>query len=556
MSGGTILYKFGSRANNRAVTLASRVAGRFFRLPPPTHRVTLERDIKVPMPDGIFLLTDHYAPVDPEARPTILVRSPYGRAGIRGLLSGRLLAERGYHVVVQSCRGTFGSGGELYAVRNEAADGRATLEWLGTQSWFDGRLGTFGASYLGYTQWAIASDPPVPIRSMAIQVSAAKSQDRVYRGGSFSLADSIGWIDLISNQEKSGLAFLTSILTSTRRLAPLWNHLPLADLDRLATGHSVPHYQDWLVHSEPGDPFWDAVDFRSQLDASTAEFNLVGGWYDIFLPDTVADYQELRRLGRAQRLLIGPWTHVQALNSVTLNEALDWMNRTLADSGRTDSRPAVRLQLGGSREWRDFDDWPPPADLEGWYLRAEGGLSRQAPNPSEPDHFQYDPANPTPSVGGAVLSQQAAGAKDNRSLEARPDVLVYSSDPLPADLNVVGPLSTSLFVRSSLAHTDFFARLCDVDERGRSLNVSDGLIRTESSDPAIRRISIEMWPIGHCFRRGHRLRVQISSGAHPRFARNLGSGEPLGTATKMMVAKQEIFHDPERPSAVLVPALR
>jgi uncharacterized protein len=540
------------------VTLASRIAGRFFRLPPPTNRVSVKRDIKVPMPDGTVLLADHYAPIGAEPRPTILVRSPYGRAGLQGLLSGRLVAERGYHVLVQSCRGTFGSGGEFYAVRNEAADGRTTIEWLAIQDWFDGRLGTLGASYLGYTQWAIASDPPVPIRSMAVQVSAARTQDRVYRGGSFSLADSLGWIDLITNQEKSVLALLTSIFTSRRRLMPLWNHLPLADLDRLATGHAVPYFQDWLAHSVPGDPFWDAVDFRSGLDASTAEFNLVGGWYDIFLPDTLADYQELRRLGRRPRLLIGPWTHVQALNSVSLNETLDWMDRTLADGGRTDSRPAVRLQLGGSRQWLDSDDWPPPADIEMWHLQPKGGLSRQAPTSSEPDHYRYDPANPTPSVGGALLSPGTAGPKDNRSLEARPDVLVYSSDPLPADLNIVGPVSASLFVRSNLVHTDFFARLCDVDERGRSLNVTDGLIRLrpEPSALAIRRIHIEMWPTGHCFRRGHRLRVQISSGAHPRFARNLGSGEPLGTGTKMAVADQEIFHDPERPSTFLLPVLR
>jgi uncharacterized protein len=510
------------------------------------------------MPDGTFLLTDHYAPIGAEPRPTILVRSPYGRAGIRGLLSGRLVAERGYHVLVQSCRGTFGSGGEFYAVRNEAADGRVTIEWLATQNWFDGRLGTLGASYVGYTQWAIASDPPVPIRSMAIQVSAAKTQDRVYRGGSFSLADSLGWTDLIANQEKSVPALLTSIFTSQRRLASLWTHLPLADLDRMATGHSVPHFQDWLAHSEPGDPFWDAVDFRSGLDASTAEFHLVGGWYDIFLPDTLADYQELRRLGRRPRLLIGPWTHVQALNSVSLNETLNWMDRTLADHGKTDSRPAVRLQLGGSRQWLDSEDWPPPADIELWHLQPKGGLSRQAPTSSEPDNYRYDLANPTPSIGGALLSPGAAGPKDNRSLEARPDVLVYSSDPLPVDLNIVGPVSASLFVRSNLGHTDFFARLCDVDERGRSLNVCDGLIRLrpEPRALAIRRIHIDMWPTGHSFRRGHRLRVQISSGAHPRFARNLGSGEPLGTGTKMAVADQELFHDPDRPSAVLLPVLR
>ena len=542
------------------MTLTSRIARRVLRLRPPTNRITIERDLKVPMPDGIVLLADHYAPIAAEPRPTILVRTPFGRAGIRGLTSGRLVAERGYHVLLQSVRGTFGSGGDLHPARNDAADGRATIEWLATQKWFDGRLGTLGASYVGLTQWAIASDPPVPIRSMAILVSGAKTQDFVYRGGSFSLEFSLGVVDLMANQEKSVPAFLASMVTSRRRLAPLWNHLPLADLDRLATGHSVPWFQDWLGHSEPGDPFWGAVDFRSGLAASTAEFNLVGGWYDTFLPDLVADYLELRRLGRRPRLLIGPWTHDQSLNAVSVNEVLDWIGQTLANGGGTDGRPAVRLLLGGSGQWLESDDWPPPADTATWYLQPNGGLSRQAPTSSEPDRYRYDPANPTPSTnaGGAMRGNHPGLPKDNRALEARPDVLVYSSDPLPVDMNIVGPVSASVFVRSSLPHTDFFARLCDVDERGKSLNVSDGLIRLrpEPSAPAIRRILIDMWPTGHCFKRGHRLRVQISSGAHPRFARNLGSGEPLGTGTKLAVADQEIFHDPERPSAVLLPVLR
>jgi putative CocE/NonD family hydrolase len=542
---------------NSGVSLASRVASRVLRLPAATNRVSVERDIKVAMPDGVVLLADHYSPVGTEQRPTILVRSPYGRASFNGLIFGRLVAERGYHVVVQSCRGTFGSGGDFNPVRQEAADGRATIEWIARQDWFDGRLGTLGASYLGYTQWAVAGDPPVPIRSMAIAVSASRTQDRVYRGGSFSLADSLGWAYLIANQERSRLAAVTTMVTSSRRLGPLWNRLPLADLDRQAIGKPVPYYQNWLAHSETDDPFWDATDFRSGLEASTAEFHLVGGWYDIFLPDTVADYLELRRLGRRPRLVIGPWTHVQALNSVVLNETLDWMHRTLANGAVRDGRPSVRLQLGGSREWLDFDDWPAPADVQAWHLQPRGALSREAPADSAPDRYRYDPADPTPSLGGALLNPGTSGPKNNRSLEARPDVVVYTSEPLPTDLKVVGPVTADLFVRSSLQSTDFFARLCDVDEGGRSINVSDGLLRLRSNagEGDIRRIRIDLWPAGHCFRRGHRLRVQISSGAHPRFARNLGLGEPLGSGTNMRAADQEIFHDPARPSAVLLPRL-
>jgi uncharacterized protein len=538
------------------MSFLSRLVSRAWRLPPARNRVTVERDLEVPMPDGAILLADHYAPLGSGPYPSILVRSPYGRSGVYGLIGGRLIAERGYHVLVQSCRGTFGSGGEFYPVRNEAADGRATIEWLAAQDWFDGRLGTAGASYLGFTQWAVAADPPVRIRSMAIQVSASRTPDRTYRGGSFSLADSLGWTFLLANQEKSWLGTMLS-LASARRFAALWNHLPLLDLDRLAIGRSVEHYQDWLAHSEPGDPFWDPIDFRRGLGASTAEFHLVGGWYDVFLPDTVADYLELRRHGRRPRLVIGPWTHTQAVNGLVQRELLEWMDRTLADSGASDDGPPVRLKLGGGGQLLEFDDWPPPAEVTAWRLHANGGLSEQLPSASEPDRYRYDPADPTPAVGGAFLNPGTSGPKDNRKLESRPDVLVYTSDPLPEDLYIVGPVGATLFVRSSLQHTDFFARLCDVNARGRSDNVSDGLRRLHPEPAAngIRQVRIEMWPTGYRFQRGHRLRLQVSSGAHPRFARNLGTGDPLGTGTTLRAADQEVFHDPERPSALLLPVL-
>ena len=539
------------------MTLASRLATRLLGLPPARNRVSVEHDLRIPMPDGAVLLADHYSPVGVGSRPTILVRSPYGRAGIWGVLGGRLLAERGYHVVVQSCRGTFRSGGEFYAVRNESSDGRATIEWLASQPWFDGRLGTTGGSYLGFTQWAIAADPPVPIRAMCIQVSASNTRERVFRGGSFSLADSLGWIRLIANQEKPPLAAIASFLTTDRDLKPLWKRLPLADLDKLATGRAVPFYQDWLMHHDPGDKFWEAIDFQRELDASTAQFHLVGGWYDIFLPDTIADYLELRRLGRRPRLVIGPWTHVQgAVNGVVVRETLEWMDRTLANGAVEDSRRRVHLQLGGSREWIDFDEWPPPAEVTPWRLGPNHGLSVQVPPTSDPDHYRFDPADPTPAVGGALLSPRMAGPKDNRGLEARSDVVVYTSEPLSQHLYVVGPLAADVYFRSSLSSTDLFVRLCDVDERGKSINVSDGLIRLQAlSQSDVSRARVEMWPIGYRFGRGHRLRLQVSSGAHPRFARNLGTDEPLSSATSLRAAELEIFHDPERQSAILLPVL-
>lgn len=470
----------------------------------------------------------------------------------------RLFAERGYHVLIQSCRGQSGSGGEFYPVRNDASDGRSTIEWLAAQKWFDGRLGTMGASYLGFTQWAISADPPVPIRASAIQVSSSKLSDTGCRGG-FPLLDNLAVLYVLANLRGSRFDLYRAALTARRRLAPLWNHLPLVDLDRLVTGGTVDYYQDWISHAASDDPFWDSMNFRRGLSASTAEVHLMGGWYDPYLPDIVADYGELRRLGRRPRLVIGPWNHYQmVLNGAVYRETVALMERTLADGGAPDNRPAVRVQLTGTNKWLDFADWPPLSDAVTWRLQSNRGLSASMPGASEPDRYRFDPADPTPSVGGPVLLPGAAGPKDNRALEARRDVLVYTSDPLPQDLDVVGPVEAELYIRSSLSHTDFFVRLCDVDDHGRSFNVSDGIARLgpEPASSDVRQIRVEMLPAAHRFGRGHRLRVQVSSGAHPRFARNLGSGEPLATGRTLRVAEQEVFHDPERPSAVTLPVLK
>jgi len=222
----------------------------------------------------------------------------------------------------------------------------------------------------------------------------------------------------------------------------------------------------------------------------------------------------------------------------------------------------VRLFVMGAQQWRDFPDWPPPAQSERWYLQPGGVLAPATPPTSEPDRYRYDPTDPTPAVGGNSLgARKHMGPKDNRKLEARADVLIYTSAVLEHDVEVIGPVTAELYVRSSLQHTDFFARLCVVEPSGKSINVCDGIVRltpgyaVPQADGSL-RIQIDLWPTAYHFRRGQRMRVQISSGAHPRFARNLGSGEPLATATTLQVADQTIYHDPEHPSAILLPILR
>jgi len=539
------------------MSVISRIAGSLAKLPPAkTHAVLIERDLKIPMSDGVVLLADHYAPRGSERLPTILVRCPYGRAGFFGLVSGRLFAERGFQVLVQSTRGTFGSGGVFDPYRHEHDDGLATIAWLKQQPWFSGALGTNGPSYLGYVQWAVARDAQPDVQAMAIQVSTSNFHNRTYAGGSFALANALYWTHLIAFQEKR---IPTGTMAQKRKLARLFDHLPLRDLDELATGRHSAFFQDWLANTEAASDYWQRRNFEPTVREVSTPIHLTGGWYDIFLPWQVHDYRLLREAGRQPYLTIGPWAHSSmGVMASGLRDSLAWFNAHLLDDRSTLNRLPVRVFVTGANEWRSFPDWPPPDGRpQRFHLQSGGGLALGTPDASEPDHYRYDPADPTPAVAGPVLQGRSLPT-DNRRLEARPDVLTYTGAPLAEDLEVIGPVQADLFARSSLEHTDFFVRLCDVDRRGRSINVCDALLRVRPAAPApaadgVLRLTFDLWPTAQRFRRGHRLRVQVSSGAHPRYARNTGSGEPLGTATKLVAADQSIYHDPDHPSAVILP---
>lgn len=531
----------------RCMTLPSRLLGVLLKAPPAvTRNVAVRRDIPVRAPDGISLLTDLYLIRGAQRQPTVLIRSPYGRRGLNGMLA-RLIAERGNHVACQSTRGTFGSGGQIDADQ-EAADGRATADWIIEQPWSNGDLGTFGPSYLSFTQWALASTRPPQLKTMAIQVFGAERRGAYYPGGSFALDRALTWTYLVSNQERSRLA----MLRAQRALAPAFGHLPLAEADEVAVGHPVGFYRAWLEHSEPGDPYWGPTDFRPVLADLGIPISMVGGWYDLFLPSMIEDYLALRASGQDVRLRIGGWQHASAaLARFGFREALDLFATRLRGLPPRPAAP-VQVEVMGGGGWRDLPQWPPPASIQRWHLQPGGALSPGTPPPSGPDRYRYDPADPTPAVGGSALSANS-GPKDNRVLERRPDVLTYTSEPLRADLEIIGPVRAELQVESSRAHTDFFARLCDVHPRGRSVNVTDGLLRLAPGRQG--PITVEMWPTAQRFQAGHRIRLQVSSGAHPRYARNPGTGEPLGTAIALKAAEQAVYHDPQRPSAVLLPVV-
>ncbi|MHB8463547.1 MAG: CocE/NonD family hydrolase [Acidimicrobiales bacterium] len=543
----------------------SRLIERVVSLPAAADRsVTVERGVRFPVDDGVELMADVYTPAGAGPHPTILVRTPYGRGGPQGLLFGRVFAERGYRVVLQSCRGTFGSGGVFDPNFNERADGLATIRWIERQPWFDGRLAMNGPSYLGGVQWAVADDAGPSLRALCTHVTYSNITRHWYRGGSFSLEDAIEWTTLVSEQERGRLERIKGMFeTRVRRIDRAINDLPIVQLDERVIGRRVSFWHDFVDHPTSEDAFWRPIDHSARLAGVKAPVLQVGGWYDIFLPIQLADYRTLVAAGSQPRLVVGPWTHTAPRGFFAqVNESLRWLDRHVLQSGDDDSADGpVRLFVMGADVWRDVASWPPPGyGAQPWHLHPGGRLAPDVPagsNDSEPHAYTYDPADPTPVVGGTLL-RRSGGRRDQARTEARADVAVFTSAVLTTDVEVVGEVTATIHVSSDLDHFDVFVRLCDVGADGRSYNVCDGIQRVSplnSPRPVdgIWALVIELWPTAQRFRAGHRIRVQVSSGAHPRFVRNLGTAEPIATATTMRVAHQAIYHDQRHPSAIVLP---
>jgi uncharacterized protein len=537
------------------MTLLSEVAGRRLRLPrAQTRDLVVERDLCVAMDDGVVLLADRYSPRGAGPMPTVLVRSPYGRRSVIGLIHGRLYAERGLQAVVQSVRGTFGSGGEFNAF-DERTDGLATIAWLRRQPWHAGAIGMAGMSYLGLVQWAVARDAGDALGALSPAASASQLHG-VTHGGGLALQTAASWVYLVGVQEQR-LAWLR-VLGGLRRIGVALEQLPLGELDARLLGASSRVFQESLRYTAIDEPYWAARDFTAGVAEIVAPVQLVAGWFDLFTPWELDDFVALRRAGRRAQLVVGPWAHTSdGLFATAVRESIAWLRAHLLGDSRLLADAPVRVHVGGSGEWRDLSDWPPPGARD-WclFLHPHGKLGLEPAAPSEPDRYRYDPADPTPSLGGPTLLGRRP-VVDNAPLERRPDVLTFTTPVLERSVEVIGPVRADVRVRSSLEHFDVFVRVCDVDATGVSRNVCDALERVAPERfprdaDGVTRVEFALWPAAHRFIAGHRLRVQVSSGAHPRYARNLGTGEPLATGIRMVAADQEVFHDPTRPSAVVL----
>jgi putative CocE/NonD family hydrolase len=554
------------------MSLASRLFGRLWKLPAPITRDIAAEPLRIPMRDGVELLADRYyprhSPSQAAPTPTVLIRSCYGRSAFKFIAN--VFAERGMQVVMQSCRGTSGSQGIFRPFFDEQNDGEDTVEWIERQPWFSGKLALWGVSYLGNTAWAIASSRVAPkIGALGLHVTLTNFRDQVYAFDGFTLMSGVGWTLTMVDIVRAGAGGMNifGVLIRRRKTKALSERafatIPLRKADRLLRPEGVFWWQDWMDHAEPGDPWWDATDYGAAA-RSVPPTAMVGGWYDIFLPFQLRDFAAAQHAGRDVRITIGPWTHAAFPGfAESIRQSIRLFQERFGigplEPAEATGRPRVRLFLMGANEWREYSSWPPPeAAPQTFYLHPSGGMSVDAPASESESAFDYDPARPTPACHGPALEARK-GSGDMAELERRSDVLVFTAEPVASDVDAIGPVSAEIFFRSNTQHTDLYLCLCDVTPDGRSSNVCDGYRRLRPDGSSgqsgadgrdARKVNIEFWPTAYRFRRGHRMRIIVASGAHPRYSRNSGSGESLGDATSMVVAHQQILHGPGYPSAI------
>ncbi|MBL7487672.1 CocE/NonD family hydrolase [Frankia sp. AgB1.9] len=539
----TVLPTSAPKPRKRGQRALDAAVRRFLKLPSATSHVAVSHDVPIPTRDGAVLLADHFAPVG-EAVGTVLVRGPYGFNSLNAPLYGGLFASYGYHVVLARCRGTFGSGGDFEPMVRESEDAADTVAWLRDQPWFGGRFATFGASYMGFTQWALLMDPPPELAAAVIQVGPHDFSQAAYSGGAFNLNDFLGWSDVVTHQEQD--SFLRSQLRmarSARRQAGAMSTLPVAaGSDGLCDGRAT-WYRGWASQRDLGDPLWSAMRLQAALDRVTVPVLLQTGWQDLFFPQTLAQYEHLHRRGLDVALTVGPWTHLGSLTaggSRLVSEALDWLSEHLAGAGPRRRPAPVRVFVTGAKEWRDLASWPPATTERVLHLQPDAVLGDQpAPADSAPVAFTYDPADPTPTVGGRLLAPSFGGYKDDSVLATRADTVSFTSEPLDEPLEVIGVPVVELAHASDNPHVDLFVRLSEVTAHGRSRNVSDGFLRLDPAggDGVVR---LDLDAVAHRFAAGHRLRLLIAGGSFPRWERNLGTDEDPATSTAMRASHRTI----------------
>jgi putative CocE/NonD family hydrolase len=562
-----------------------------------------EHNAAIPMRDGVVMRAEVYRPARSGPFPVLLVRTPYGEPMSRGVPVLPAI-DAGFAVVLQHCRGTGTSDGDFAPFASEADDGVDTIEWCAGQAWSNGLVGMYGPSYLGMVQFAAAVSAPPALRCLLPTVTPADYfGGLVYRQGALQLGQLLGWYTLKSAQTLTYRAAagedisadMPALLAHMTSMAADYDHLPARDAP--AVSQIMPTWQQWLDHEER-DEFWRDLSYAASRDRITAPALHVGGWFDLFLGGTLDNFMTLRESAateharRNQALVIGPWTHADqtgvagelhfgllaSAQAIQLEQLqLTFLRRFVAEGQTELAGSRVKLFVMGDNVWRDEDDWPlARTQWTRWYLHSGGGLSAALPGAGAlPSKFRFDPRDPVPTVGGATLISGGPGGgiswiggpRDQRVIGTRPDVLVFTSEELPEDLEVTGPLRVTLNAATSAADTDFTAKLVDVWPDGRAMGVADGIVRARFRDGSglsrpvtagrVESYEIDLMATSQVFKAGHRVRVDISSSNFPCFDRNPGNGARAATATHddFVVAEQTICHDAGLPSYITLPVI-
>ena len=531
---------------------------RLLRLGPPTTDFTVTRAIRVPTRDGVELAADLYRPTT-AAAGTLLIRGPYGRSLPIAFAMARLFAARGYNALFVSTRGTFGSGGTFAPMINEAEDGQDVVAWMVAQPWFTGTFATLGGSYLGYTQWAILANPPAELVAAVVSVGPHDFSSHSWGTGAFRL-DFLGWSNQVVHQEDTGPvvgALRMALASNARRVRSALDEVPLAEAAHTLLADRAPWYRDWVTRPDPADPFWAPMQHGAALDRVNVPVLLIGGWQDIFLEQTIDQYKRLHERGVDVAMTVGPWSHIQVGSkgiSLTTRETLDWLDEHLAKRAGRKRRSPVHVHVTGAGEWRDLPSWPPATDEVALYLQPGGALSSEAPaTDAAPSQFTFDPSDPTPSLGGPLLTGKSI--VNDAALAGRPDVLTFNAPVLDAPLALLGAAVVELAHDADNRHADLFVRISEVDAQGRSRNVTEGFRRLDPAREA-GPVTVTLRSAAHRFARGSRLRLLVAGGAHPQFSRNLGTDENPGTGTEMRPARHTISHGRGGVSRLVLPVAR
>jgi len=574
------------------------------------YKVKVERHQAMRARDGITLYADVYRPDAAGKFPVLVMRTPYDKSQDLALSEKDYFPPRGYIVVVQDTRGRFSSEGNFYPFIDEANDGYDTIEWAAALPWSNGIVGTIGQSYLALTQYYAAPLRPPHLRAMCpVSGPVTYFEDCVWRKGLFEYGWMLAYFVFMARNllDRKGIyekhrAYLDGLLANPELpISPLkleeYNRLPILEWgDRLKDG--APYFADFLRHST-ADEFWAKTDLRPRIKDVNVPILHVGSWYDSFLYDTLMMYTGMRdhagtpEARASQRLFMGPWAHLMPYAVPTSRgtgeidfgpEAkielhaiqLRWFEHFLKgiDTGLL-AEPPIRIFVMGDNKWRDESEWPLARTK--WTkvymhsrgkansLRGDGSLSMAAPTADEPsDGYVYDPHNPVPTSGGTALGLPP-GVYDQRPIENRDDVLVYTSDALNADLEVTGPITMKLFAATSAPDTDFMTKLVDVHPDGYAQNLVEGVVRARFRESLAApspvtpgktyEYSIDLWATSHVFKRGHRIRLEVTSSNFPRFDRNPNTGNAFGIDRELKTARQTIFHGATTPSHVVLPVI-